>query len=77
MDININDWNKVVRCAIDGEFEGFDGDNLYKLTNGTVWKRIVYKYHYAYMPNVTIYEKDGAYVMVIDGVNDYVQVTMG
>lgn len=66
-----------VNSRIDGEFEGFDEDKVFRLQNGQVWKqaRYKYKYHYAYMPKVHIYRgSDGLHKMKVDGVADEVVV---
>lgn len=46
----------VLESQIDGEFEGFDDEVLFKLTNGTYWVQDEYKYwyHYAYMPQIQL-----------------------
>ncbi len=32
--------SKVIESKIDGESEGFEGDTIFKLTNGQIWQQI-------------------------------------
>lgn len=43
---------------IEGTFNGWSGNTIVQLTNGTVWKQTdwEYSYSYAYAPKVIIYE---------------------
>ena len=54
---------------IDGEFEGFDDEMLFKMQNNTYWIQTQYKYsyHYAYSPNATIIDDNGVYVLTVAG----------
>ena len=38
----------VIESQIDGEFKGFEYDNVYKLTNGQIWVQIEQRYYYYY-----------------------------
>lgn len=42
--------------TVDGSWEGWDGDTVVKLTDGSVWRqaKYVYEYRYAYRPTVEI-----------------------
>ena len=66
----------VIESQIDGDFEGFDEDNIFKLSNGQIWIQTEYKYHYhyAYMPKVIIFESNGKYYMKVDSVSGVVEV---
>lgn len=66
----------VIESKIDGDFEGFDEDNVYKLNNGQIWIQTEsrYYYYYAYMHDVIIFESNGRYYMKVDGVSDAVEV---
>jgi len=59
----------VVESQIDGEFKGWDGKSVYRLTNGQVWGQSEYKYEYkyAYRPEVLIYSANSGYKMLVDG----------
>ena len=66
----------VIESRIDGTFEGWDGETIFKLMNGQIWQQAEYSYmyHYAYSPDVTIYESGGSYVMEVEGVGDTIRV---
>ena len=68
--------NNLIESRIDGDFEGWDGDTIFKLTNGQIWQQVSYNYtyHYAFMPNVLIYSTTGRYKMKVDGVQQTIYV---
>jgi hypothetical protein len=41
---------------VDGSWQGWSGDTIVQLTDGSVWRQAEYhyQYHYAYRPTVTI-----------------------
>ena len=55
----------AVESSIDGTFNGWTGDTIFKLRNGQIWKQssYAYMYHYAYSPEVTIYQSNTVYKM--------------
>jgi hypothetical protein len=57
---------------IDGDFEGWDDNKIYKLDNGQVWQQSSYHYyyHYAYHPEVVVYKSHGRWRMVVKGDSD-------
>lgn len=65
-----------IESQIDGDFNGWEGDTIYKLMNGQVWQQSSYTYSYSYsfMPRVMIYQKFGVFFMKVDGSNESVQV---
>jgi len=67
----------VVESRIDGEFEGWSGETIFKLANGQIWQQSSYDYtyHYAYRPKVIIFRTAGGYKMKVDGVDDTIYVT--
>lgn len=67
----------AMQTSIDGTFEGWDGDTIFKMMNGTIWQQASYdyEYHYAYNPDVLIYHKSGSYYMKVEGVDDEIRVT--
>lgn len=71
-----NYTGEVLESQIDGDFEGWEGETIFKLTNGTIWQQASYDYtyHYAYMPHVIIYGKDGTYYMKVEDVEDVIAV---
>jgi len=52
---------------IDGEFEGFDDEAVFKMMNGTYWiqARYEYWYHYAYCPDAILTEEKGHYNLTV------------
>ena len=66
----------VIESTIDGEFEGWEGDTIFKLTNGQIWQQTSFSfhYHYAYMPEVTIYKASAGYKMMVDGISETIYV---
>ena len=73
---SISYTGEVLKTQIDGDFEGWDGETIFKMMNGTIWQQASYDYtyHYAYMPDVIIYKKDGTYYMKIEDVDDEIAV---
>ncbi|MEO6328851.1 MAG: hypothetical protein ABIO55_07960 [Ginsengibacter sp.] len=67
---------KVLKTQIDGDFEGWEGETIFKMTNGTIWQQssYAYTYHYSFMPEVIIYKKDGTYYMKVEDVDDEIAV---
>jgi hypothetical protein len=61
---------------IDGTFEGWDGETIFKLTNGQIWQQAsyAYTYHYAYRPDVLIYKDGSVYKMKVEGVDKAITV---
>jgi hypothetical protein len=66
----------VIETQIDDDFEGWDGETIFKLSNGQVWQQAsyAYTYHYAYRPKVVIYSTGSAYRMRVEGVDSTIQV---
>ena len=67
----------AIESRIDGEFEGWDGETIVKLTNGQIWQQtgFHYEYHYAYMPEVIVYRSGNVYKMKVEGTREAVIVT--
>jgi len=78
MDYNelISKGKPVIKSKIDGDFEGFDYENLFPLNNNQYWSQKNYKYwhHYSYMADVTIYKYNNLYYLTVDGQEKFVQV---
>ncbi|WP_019277155.1 hypothetical protein [Vibrio coralliilyticus] len=68
--------DEILHSAIAGQFNGFEGDTLFKLANGQVWKQqeYAYWYHYAYAPSVRIERVNGQYRMTVNGVAKSISV---
>ena len=67
----------VLKTKIDGEFEGWEGETIFKMINGSIWQQAsyAYTYHYSYMPDVIIFKKGGTYYMKVEDVDDAIAVT--
>jgi hypothetical protein len=48
----------TVESTIDGDFNGWEGETIFKLDNGQIWQQAEYDYMYSYSfrPDVTIYQ---------------------
>jgi hypothetical protein len=68
--------SSVIESRIDGDFEGWEGETIFKLMNGQIWQQVDYSYyyHYAFMPRVTIYKSSSGYIMEVDGTDRKVRV---
>jgi len=66
----------VIETQIDGDFEGWDGETVFRLANGQIWQQAeyAYMYHYAYRPEVMIFPSSGGCKMKIEGVSDSILV---
>lgn len=60
-----------LESRIDGEFEGWEGETIVKLSNGQIWQQAeyYYYYHYAYSPAVLLFKANGMYKMAVEGVD--------
>lgn len=65
------DGPDLIETNIEGEFSGWQGDTIFKLSNGQIWQQVTlnYAYHYAFRPKVLIIKTYGAYKMKVDGVS--------
>ena len=52
---------------IDGEYNGWEGDTVYRLINGQTWQQASYRYfyRYEYMPLVKVIDINGRYTMFV------------
>ena len=71
-----NTISRVIETQIDGEFEGWEGETIFKMMNGQIWQQssYAYMYSYAYSPEVIIYKTSSGYVMKVDGVEETINV---
>jgi len=69
--------NDVIESQIDGDFEGWEGETIVKLTNGQIWQQNEYYYHYYYsfMPKVVIFKTSSGYKMNVSGTDRSIGVT--
>jgi hypothetical protein len=65
-----------IETQIDDTFNGWDGETIFKLSNGQIWQQssYAYTYHYAYRPKVLIYRSGSVYRMTVEGVDSTIQV---
>ena len=70
------DSGEAIESQVEGEFKGWEGETVFKLTNAQIWQQssYAYKYHYAYRPNVLIYKSGSGYKMKVDGVDGEISV---
>lgn len=68
--------NRAIQSQIDGDFSGWEGDSIYKLKNGQVWKQIEYKYEYQFLssPGVLIFNEGGDWMMKVEQLEGTVRV---
>jgi hypothetical protein len=66
----------VIESSIDGEFKGWDGSTIFKLSNGQIWQQssYAYMYHYAYNPTVFIYQSMDGIKMKVEDVEELISV---
>jgi hypothetical protein len=66
----------VIESQIADDFNGWDGETIFKLTNGQIWQQTEYgyEYEYAFQPEVTIYKAAGGYKMKVEGMDDTIYV---
>lgn len=57
----------IVESQIDGDFNGWEGETIYKLMNGQIWQQasFTYTYSYSFMPKVIIYQDGSRYFMQV------------
>ena len=72
----MSSYEVIKITKIDGEFEGFDDEVLFKLVDGTYLIQDQYKYwyHYAYCPQVNILKSGGQLYLQVVGQSEAVPV---
>lgn len=67
----------VIESQISGTFEGWDGDTVFKLTNGQVWQQasLSIVVHVAVNPRVIIFSSGGGHKMQVEGVSQTIAVS--
>ncbi|MBL0312732.1 MAG: sel1 repeat family protein [Holophagaceae bacterium] len=73
----LGDSDDVIETTIKGEFNGWDGETVFLLSNGQIWQQDEYDYEYTYdyMPDVLIYRsKDGSWKMQVKGIDHSIEV---
>ncbi|MYH31830.1 MAG: hypothetical protein F4137_24000 [Acidobacteria bacterium] len=64
--------------TISGSFEGWDGDTIVELTDGSVFKQTEYhyEYDYSYRPDVTIFVEPFGYELLVEDTDEPVEVEL-
>ena len=67
---------EIIESQIDGEFSGWDGETIFKLTNGQIWQQAeyAYTYNYKYQPKVLIFRTTGGYEMQVEGIDKRIRI---
>ena len=57
----------IFRGKIDSDFEGFDDNAIFKMSDGSYWvqSQYAYWYHYAYRPDAVISREQGRTYLVV------------
>jgi hypothetical protein len=66
----------VCKGRLDGTFEGWRGDTVFRFTNGQIWQqaRYAYRYKYRYRPEALITKEGGRFFLQVKGMKDRIQV---
>lgn len=66
----------VIESSISGEFKGWEGSTIFKLSNGQIWQQssYAYMYNHAYSPSVIIYESKDGIKMKVEDVEEIINV---
>jgi len=66
----------IVETSIDGTFNGWKGETIWKMDNGDIWQQSSYDYFYSYSyhPKVLIYRDGGNWKMKVHGENREISV---
>ena len=66
----------LIESQIEGEFTGWSGDTIFKLTNGQIWQQASYSYTYSYKyrPSVMIFSTSRGYELQVDGMDQRIVV---
>lgn len=68
--------DKVISTQVDGDFNGWEGNTIFKMTNGQIWQQAsyAYTYHYSYSPDVLIFQDNKIWKMQVEDVDDIIEV---
>ena len=67
---------KYIDSHIEDDFEGWDGDTIYELDDGSKWELVSYAYFYtySYRPEAIIWRDGGKYYLEVKGMKDKQEV---
>lgn len=59
----------IYNGKIEGNFDGFNDNVIFKMADGTYWMQSEYKYwyHYEYRPDAVITEEKGVFILTVAG----------
>lgn len=68
----------VIKSKIESDFDGFDYENIYELSNGQYWKQVdyTYEYEYEYRPDVLIYKEGSYYYMDVENCEKHPRIEL-
>lgn len=69
--------SRFIRTQIEGGFEGWDGETVFKMKNGQVWQQYNRqdRFNYqSYNQEVLLYKKDCSWIMNLQGLNQSIEV---
>lgn len=71
-----SDCSPAIESTIAGDFNGWDGETVFKLDNGQIWEQAEYDYEYSYAfrPDVTIYETSSGCRMKVEDEDETILV---
>ena len=63
---------KFKESHISDEFEGWDGDTVYELDDGSKWELVSYTYSYSYhyRPRAIVWQDGGSYYLEVQNMTD-------
>jgi hypothetical protein len=66
----------TINTRINGDFNGWSGTTIFYMTDGTAWQQAEHNVYYfnAYMPPVTIVNRDGRYYMRVGNADREIMV---
>jgi len=72
----LRNMQKYKDSYISGDFEGWDGDSIYELEDGSRWELVSYKYSYSYSyrPKATVWRDGGRYYLQVANMSDKQEV---
>lgn len=68
---------EVIETRIDGDFNGWEGETIWVMENGQVWRQRGYSvhYHYLHRPRVLLINSDSdGWIMKVDRIDSSVRV---
>lgn len=67
---------KYKESYINDEFEGWDGDTVYELDDGSKWElaSYTYSYSYSYRPRATVWRDGSRYYLEVASMSDKKEV---